>query len=217
MSIIESIWSTLPEFLYAGQITLALSAVAIAMALPAGLVIAGLSLSRSMTVKWAGITYIGLIRGTPLITQIFILYFGITTFLMLSPFWATAIALAAHISAYIAEIFRTGFQSISPGLIEASRSLGMSRARTFLRVQGPLAIRVALPPLGNQFIIAIKDSSLAAFVTVPGLFFTARAFTAETFEPMRFYVIVAGYYLVIILILTFLVNRLENHLNAYRR
>lgn len=217
MSIIESIWRTLPEFLHAGQLTLALSAVSIAMALPLGLAIAVLSLSRFATVKSLGIAYIGLIRGTPLITQIFILYFGITTFLMLPAFWATAIALAAHISAYMAEIFRTGFQSIPAGLIEASRSLGMSRGRTFLRVQGPMALRVALPPLGNQFIIAIKDSSLAAFVTVPGLFFTARAFTAQTFQPMRFYVIVAGYYFIIILILTFLVRQLERHLNVDRR
>lgn len=217
MDFLTAVWDSLPRFLVAAKVTVALSAMAIVMAVPLGLMVTGLTMVRTTPLRWVANGYIGLIRGTPLITQIFILYFGLTTFFLLPRFWAAAIALTAHSSAYIAEIFRTGFQSVPRGLIEASRSLGMSKLKTFRRVNGPLAVRVAIPPLGNQFITVVKDSSLAAFVTVPGLFFVARAFTAETFEPLRYYIIVAIYYLIIVLILTFALNRLEHRLNAHRR
>lgn len=206
-----------PLFLEAAGRTLALSAVALVLALPLGALVSGLAMSRIRPLRWFAAGYIGLIRGTPLITQIFILYFGLTIVLLLPGFWAASIALAFHNSAYIAEIIRSGFQSVPKGLDEASRSLGMSWSRTLLRVRGPLAFRTALPALANQFIIAVKDSSLAAFVTVDELFQVALRLTASTYEPMTYYVIVAFYYLAIVLVLTLVVNRLERALSKHRR
>lgn len=145
------------------------------------------------------------------------LYFGISEVLLLDAFWAGSLALAVHNSAYIAEIIRSGFQSVPDGLNEASRSLGMSRVKTLRRVRAPLALRAILPVLGSQFIIAVKDSSLVAFIGYKELFLTARNLAASTYEPLTMYLIVSTYYLAIVLVLTFLVNRLEYRLSAHRR
>ena len=135
----------------------------------------------------------------------------------LEAFWAGALALAFHNSAYIAEIIRSGFQSVPKGLTEASRSLGMSKAKTLKRVQAPLALRTVLPVLGNQYIIAVKDSSLVSFIGMTELFQTSRNMAATTYEPLTAYIVVAIYYLVIVLALTALVSWLEHRLSAHRR
>src|SRR5699024_3534199 len=119
MDFVHAVWDSLPQFLEAGKITLALSAVSILMTVPLGGMIAGFAMSAASPLRWLAIGYIGVIRGTPLITQIFIIYFGLTSLLVLPPFWATAFALTVHNSAYIAEIFRSGFESVPRGLNEA--------------------------------------------------------------------------------------------------
>lgn len=217
MSFVERVLDSWPLFFQGLWITLALSAAALVMAVPGGALVAWAAMSRVSPLRWLANAYIGLVRGTPLITQIFVLYFGISALVLLSGFWAAAIALAFHNSAYIAEIYRSGFQSVPHGLTEASRSLGMSKLKTLRRVRAPIAVRTMLPALGNQFIIAVKDSSLAAFVTVPGLFWHARQLSSSEYEPLVYYVIVALYYLVIVMLLTLLVNRLESRLSAHRR
>lgn len=217
MDFIHAFIDSWPLFIKATWVTLALSAVALLMAVPGGALVSGMAMGRIAPLRWLATAYIGVVRGTPLITQIFILYFGLSALFLLNGFWAAAIALAFHNSAYIAEIFRSGFQSVPTGLTEASRSLGMSRVKTLRRVQAPLAVRTALPALGNQFIIAVKDSSLAAFVTVTELFGEARHQSAAHYSPLQYYIIVAIYYLIIVLILTFLVNRLEHRLSQHRR
>lgn len=214
---LNAIVDSYPLFFKAAWVTLRMSALAIAMALVGGALIAAASSSRIAPLRWLATGYVGVIRGTPLLTQMFILYFGLTEIYLLSGFWAAAIGLAVHNSAYIAEIFRSGFQAVPAGLTEASRSLGMSKMKTLRRVRGPLALRTTLPVLGNQFIIAVKDSSIAAFVTVPELFFQARQYTASTYASLTYYIIVAFYYLIIVLLLTFLVNRVEHRLSAHRR
>ncbi len=206
-----------PLFFEAAGRTLALSAVALLLGVPLGALVAAAAMSGIRPLRWFATAYIGLVRGTPLITQIFILYFGLTIFFLLPGFWAASIALAFHNSAYIAEIIRSGFQSVPKGLDEASRSLGMSWSKTLLRVRGPLALRTALPALGNQFIIAVKDSSLASFVTVNELFQVSQRLTASSYEPLTYYIIVALYYLVIVLLLTLAVNQLERRLSKHRR
>src|SRR5690606_1570870 len=179
--------------------------------------VAAMAMSRVRPLRWLAMAYIGLVRGTPLITQIFIIYFGLTAVVTLEAFWAGALALAFHNSAYIAEIIRSGFQAVPKGLVEASRSLGMSRAKTLRQVQAPLALRTTLPVMGNQFIIAVKDSSLVSFIGMTELFQTSRNLAASTYEPLQMYLIVSVYYLAIVLALTFLVNRLEHRLSKHRR
>lgn len=206
-----------PLFLEATWITLRLTAVALVIAMVLGAVIAWMVMSSWWPLRWLGTAYIGVIRGTPLIAQIFVLYFGLSEIVLLEAFWAGSLALAAHNSAYIAEIFRSGFQSVPKGLVEACRSLGMSRRNTLRRVQAPLALRTTLPVLGNQYIIAVKDSSLVAFIGMTELFRTAQNLAARNYEPMQMYLMVSLYYLAIVLTLTFVVNRLERSLSKHRR
>lgn len=214
---LEAVKESTPLFLPAAWLTIRLTATAVAFAMLLGSLVAGLSMSKWAPLRWVGTAFIGLIRGTPLLTQIFILYFGLTTIVTLPAFWAGAIALGVHNSAYIAEILRSGFQSVPVGLSEASRSLGMSRMQTLRRVRGPLALRTTLPVLGSQLIIAVKDSSLVAFVALPELFQTAIRLTAQTYKPLTYYIIVALWYLLIVLILTVAVNLLEKKLSRHTK
>ncbi|MBC2934575.1 amino acid ABC transporter permease [Nocardioides sp. zg-1228] len=217
MSFLDHLVDTAPVFLDATWITLRLTATALVFALLLGSVVAAMSMSGVAVLRWIATGFIGLIRGTPLIAQIFVLYFGIAEIVTLDKFWAGAIALGVHNAAYIAEIIRSGFQSVPKGLDEASRSLGMSRLKTLRRVRAPLALRAILPVLGSQFIIAVKDSSLVAFIGLQELFLSARNEAAATYEPLTMYLIVSLYYLAIVLALTFVVNRLEHRLSAHRR
>lgn len=217
MQFIDFLGSTAPLFGAATWVTLRLTAAGLAIALVFGAFIAWMAMGAFRPLRWLAGTYIWLIRGTPLITQIFVLYFGLSQLVLLPAFWAGALALAAHNSAYIAEIIRSGFQSVPRGLTEASRSLGMSKVRTLRRVQAPLALRTTLPVLGNQFIIAVKDSSLVSFIGMTELFQTSRNLAASTYEPLTMYVIVALYYLALVLLLTLVVNRIERRLSRHKR
>lgn len=206
-----------PLFLTASWITLRLTAAALLLAMVFGALIAAMAMSPLRPLRWLATAYIGVVRGTPLITQIFVIYFGLTAFVVLPAFWAGALALGLHNSAYIAEIIRSGFQSVPKGLTEASRSLGLSKLKTLKRVQAPLALRTTLPVMGNQYIIAVKDSSLVSFIGMTELFQTSRNMAASTYQELTSYIIVAIYYLVIVLVLTLVVNRLEHRLSAHRR
>ena len=217
MTFLDYLVDTAPIFLDATWVTLRLTATALAFAMVLGALVAALAMSRLAVLRWLAAGFIGIIRGTPLIAQIFVLYFGITEIVLLPAFWAGAIALAIHNSAYIAEIIRSGFQSVPVGLSEASRSLGMSRMQTMRRVRAPLMLRAILPVLGSQFIIAVKDSSLVAFIGMTELFQASRNLAADTYEPLTMYLIVSLYYLAIVLVLTIVVNRLEHRLSAHRR
>jgi polar amino acid transport system permease protein len=157
--------------------------------------------------------YIALIRGTPLIVQIFIFYFGLAQ-LGIPGFWCAVYGLAMHNGAYIAEIFRGSIQSIDKGQMEAGRSLGMPYGLTMRRVILPQAFKRALPPLGNQFIIGLKDSSLASFIALTELFNIATTQGSRTFDEMTYLIIVGMYYLVLVLLFTLLVNLLEKKLSA---
>lgn len=158
-----------------------------------------------------------MVRGTPLIVQIFILYFGISNLFLLPDFWAASLALAFHNGAYISEILRGTIQSIDKGQMEAGRSLGMSNSLTLRRIILPQAFRRALPPLGNQFIIGLKDSSLAAFISMNELFNVATTLGSNNFDEMTYLLIVAVYYLILVAFLTIIVNLFEKKLSISDR
>ncbi len=157
--------------------------------------------------------YIFVVRGTPLIVQIFIFYFGLTA-LNISDFWSVVFGLAFHNGAYIAEIFRGAIQSIDNGQMEAGRSLGMSNSLSMRRIILPQAFRRALPPLGNQFIIALKDSSLASFIGMFELFSVATTLGSNHFDYMTYLLVVAIYYLVLVLVFSTIVNMIEKRMSA---
>lgn len=204
-------------FAEATLVTLRLTAVSLGLAVVIGLVIALFKLSRNRVLNLIANAYIGVIRGLPLIVQLMFLYFGIVQIVRLSSFWAGSLALAVHAGAYVAEIFRGSIQSIDHGQTEAARSLGMSQAKTYRLIVLPQAFRRAIPPLGNQFIIGLKDSSLVAYLGVQELFGQALSAQAENFQPFETYLVAGMYYLVLVLIFSMLVNRLERGLSKGKR
>jgi polar amino acid transport system permease protein len=214
LHVIEKFIEHYDVFLEATWLTLKLTAVSILIAIFIGLFFALLKISKVKVLNYIADLYIGIVRGTPLIVQIFILYFGLTEIVNIPGFWAASLGLAFHNGAYIAEIFRGSIQSIDKGQMEAGRSLGMGHTLAMRRIILPQAFRRALPPLGNQFIIGLKDSSLAAFISMPELFNIATTLGSSNFDTMTYLLIVAVYYLVLVLILTVFVNRLERKLAA---
>lgn len=214
---VHAIWQILREyfvpFLQATGLTLQLTAVSLLLATVIGLVFAFFKLSGSPVLRLVAQVYTTVIRGTPLIVQLMFLYFGITSILVLSSFWAGSIALAIHAGAYIAEIFRGSIQSIDAGQLEAARSLGMSYGLAMYRIILPQAIRRAIPPLANQFIIGLKDSSLVAYLGVPELYGSALAAQAENFMPFETYLVAGLYYLALVFLFSVITARIEARLN----
>ncbi|WP_419882483.1 amino acid ABC transporter permease [Peribacillus sp. B-H-3] len=208
----DTLFGSTNVFVDAMLLTLELTVVSVLIGIVIGLFFALLKISNIKILEYISNAYIYLIRGTPLIVQIFILYFGISGIFLLPDFWAAALALALHNGAYIAEIFRGTIQSIDEGQMEAGRSLGMSKSLTLRRIILPQALRRALPPLGNQFIIGLKDSSLAAFISMNELFNVSTTLGSNNFDEMTYLLIVAVYYLILVAILTIAVNLIEKKL-----
>src|SRR5690625_3372258 len=174
MTFWELFIETMPGYKDAVIATVQITVLGLIIGLLIGLFFAFLKVSNYKILTIIADIYITIIRGTPLVVQIFILYFGLVHFVDLGRFLSGGIALGVHNGAYIAEIFRGSIQSIDRGQAEASRSLGMSYPLTMRRIVLPQALRRAIPPLGNQFIIALKDSSLVAFIGFQDLFNRAQ-------------------------------------------
>ncbi|MCM3763956.1 amino acid ABC transporter permease [Neobacillus niacini] len=211
MEWLTKFFESYPVFLKGMLLTFELTAVGIFFGIFVGLLFAFLKISKVRVLEWIADAYIFLVRGTPLIVQIFVFYYGLTS-LNMSAFLAASLGLAFHNGAYIAEIFRGTIQSIDPGQMEAGRSLGMSVKLTYRRIILPQAMRRAMPPLGNQFIIALKDSSLAAFIGMYELFNVATTFGSNTFDYMTYLLIVAVYYLILVFLFSVLTRKVENRL-----
>ncbi|MGB6406245.1 MAG: amino acid ABC transporter permease, partial [Planococcus donghaensis] len=173
-TVYEVFMRTYPGFLRATVVTLQLTAIGVILGTVIGLIFALMKISGSKILQGIANVYITIIRGTPLIVQIMFLYFGIVEIYTMDNFWAGAIALGIHNGAYIAEIFRGAIQGVDPGQREASMSLGMNRKQTMQRIVFPQALRRSIPPLGNQFIITLKDSSLVYIIGVSEIFALAN-------------------------------------------
>lgn len=194
--------------------TLKLSVVSLVFAMLIGL-FAGLArISSNPALRYLSVTYIELIRGTPLLVQIFIFYFFIGTVLDLDRFTAGVAALAVFTGAYIAEIVRSGIQSINPGQMEAARSLGMNYVQAMIYVILPQAFKRTLPPMAGQFINLIKDSSLVSVISITDLTKAGREVVSSTFAPFEVWFAVALLYLVLTGGLSWAIQKLEKRLSA---
>ncbi len=194
--------------------TLKLSVVSLVFALIIGLFTGLARISANPALKNLAITYIELVRGTPLLVQIFIFYFFIGTVMDLDRFTAGVAALSVFTGAYIAEIVRSGIQSIGPGQMEAARSLGMTYVQAMTNVILPQAFKRTLPPMAGQFINLIKDSSLVSVISITDLSKAGREVVNSTFAPFEVWFTVALLYLVLTGLLSWLVQRLEKRLSA---
>jgi cystine transport system permease protein len=154
--------------------------------------------------------YVWVFRGTPLLVQIFILFYGFPSLgITLNPFPAAVIAFTLNKGAYSSEIIRAAILSIPKGQWEAAYSIGMTKSQAMRRIILPQAVRVSLPPLGNSFISLVKDTSLAATITVTELFQKGQQIASVTYEPLWLYIEVAFIYLLFSTVLSFLQSHLE--------
>ncbi|CQR55465.1 amino acid ABC transporter permease [Paenibacillus riograndensis] len=160
--------------------------------------------------------YVWIIRGTPLLVQLFIIFFGLPAVgIILDPFIAATIGFTLSVGAYSSEIVRAAILSIHKGQWEAAFSVGMTRGQALRRVILPQAARVSVPPLSNSFISLVKDTSLAATITYVEIFKTAQQITATTYEPLLLYCEAALFYLLFCSVLSVLQNYLEKRLDRY--
>ncbi|MCK9525252.1 MAG: amino acid ABC transporter permease [Limnochordia bacterium] len=218
MQLLEFIKTYTPLFIPATWITLQLTILSILLGCTLGLLTAFAKLSDKRLLNRVADVYITAIRGTPLIVQLSFIYFALPGIgINLSAFTSAVVGLGIHNGAYIAEIIRGGIQSIDTGQMEAARSVGMTYGKAMRRIILPQAFKRSVPPLGNQFIIALKDSSLAGLITVNEIYMTSRRLGASTYRQMEFYLMAGAFYLVMVTIFAFLVTRLEKRLQSSSR
>ena len=213
----ERFWENLPYFLEvlipAAGMTLRIAAGAFVLAIAVGLVLALLQTLRIGVVTAAVRTYIEVIRGTPVLAQLFILYIGLTEFgIRFSPVQAAILGLGLNGGAYLAEVFRAGIQSIHAGQMEAALTVGMTPIAAMRWVVLPQALNVVVPPTTNYSIALLKDTAIVSAVAAPEIMFRARNLVMETYLSAQIYLLVALMYLVMSLILAFISRRIERRL-----
>lgn len=216
--------STLPLLLKGALVTLQLAILSAALGLALGSLLGIGRLSYNPILRWLATAYIDFFRGTPLLVQIFMVYFGIPALIQgfgldfsLNRFVAAVLALTLNCAAYVAEIVRGGIQSIDYGQTEAAQSLGMSPSKTMRFIVFPQALRRMLPPLGNQFIALLKDTSLVAIIGFEELFREGQLIVAENYRPFELYAAVALIYLLLTLLSAQVFNRLEDRMNPLQK
>lgn len=194
--IVEFLETWMPQLVVAAGGTLKMTLVAFLIAAVLGLAIALARLSRLAVVRSAAVWYIEIMRGTPLLTQLFLIYFGLTSiYVTLSAFEAAVIGLGFNGAAYLAEVYRAGIQAIHAGQREAGYTIGMTQMQTMRWIVLPQALRVTLPPMANYAIALLKDTSIASLISAPELMLRARDLSSEYFMPMEIYLISGAMYL----------------------
>ncbi|BBO72521.1 nopaline transport system permease protein NocM [Desulfosarcina alkanivorans] len=185
---------------------------------------------RRSRITWASRLmnmYVFAIRGTPLLVQLFLIYYGLGQFawiresvlwpVLRNPFWCAIIALTVNTTAYGSEIIRGGLESVPWGEVEAGRSIGMSGLLLFRRIIFPVAIRQALPAYGNEVILMVKATSLASTITIMEMTGVANVIMAENYRPLEVFIVAGSFYLLINFILTRIVQAIEWHLSGHLR
>ncbi len=206
----------LPLFIKGTLLTLGLTVAGVALGLTIGLFIGLGKMANRIWIRMPFIWYINFFRGTPFLVQILLIHFGVVPLFMTpaNPIVSAIIALALNSAAYMAEIFRAGIQSIDKGQMEAARSLGMTHRQAMKLVILPQAFKRMIPPLGNEFISLLKETSLAAIIAAPELMYWGRAAQGQYIRVWEPYITVAIIYLILTLSLTYLMNFIERRMKT---
>ena len=216
---IDLIINSFPKLILASITTLKLLSVSIFIGFFIGLFFAILRIKNNLILGKLAYGYSYIFRGTPLLVQIFIIYYGFgqvefirESFLWIilkEPYWCAVIAFALNTGAYTSEILRSAFQTIKPGFIEAGKSLGVSGKIIFYKIQIPIAIRQSLPAYGNEIILMLKGTSLASTVTLMDLTGVAKYIISTTFKPIEVFIIAGSIYLFFTFIIHNVIKLLE--------
>ncbi|WP_420101457.1 amino acid ABC transporter permease [Bosea sp. (in: a-proteobacteria)] len=208
----------LPALLQGLGVTVLFTIGGLTLGLVIGLVFAVCSLSRNALLGWLARIYIDAVRGTPLLLQLFILYYGLPAVgLKLSAPTAGILGLGINAGAYLAEIFRAGIEAVPRPHVQAARSLGMSARQTFWRIELPQAVALVLPPMANEMISLVKSTSLISTIAIDELLRSGQIAVSVTFAPLEIYLVVAILYLIVNLLLAALVRWLEHRSGSARR
>ena len=210
--------NSFPKLLSATLVTLKLLSLSLIFGLILGLFFAILRLNKNIFLNRFSYFYSYIFRGTPLLVQIFIIYFGLgqieflrSSFLWIilkEPYWCAIIAFSLNTGAYTSEILRSAFETINKGFIEAGDSLGISKKIIFYKIQIPIAIRQSLPAYGNEIILMLKGTSLASTVTLMDLTGVAKYIISTTFKPIEVFIVAGGIYL----FMTFIIHNFIRYL-----
>lgn len=219
------IFQSLQPLLLGAVVTLQLTALSAFLGMVGGSLLGIARLSPSPSVRWITRAYIDFFRGTPLLVQIFMIYFGLPALaqqafgisLNWDRFTAAVVALSLNSAAYLAEIVRAGIQSIDLGQSEASQSLGLGSVQTMRYVIFPQALRRMLPPLGNEFITMLKDTSLVAVISYEELFYRGQLIVASNYRAFEIYAAVALIYLLLTIVSSRVFSFLEEWMNPINR
>ncbi len=206
----------MPALLTGAKLTLELALLSVSIGLVIGSLAGIARVSNGIIIKGIAAVYVDFIRGTPLLVQLFLVYFGLPSLIgrPVPPFAAAITAMSINSGAYIAEIVRAGIQSIDRGQTEAARSLGLTAGQSMRYVIFPQAVRRIIPPLGNEFIAMLKDSSLVSVIALEELLRKGQVVITRTFRPFEVYTIVAIIYLVMTLAISRLVSWSERKLRV---
>ena len=214
----------MPLLLEGLKLTVIISLVSILIGMVIGLLVCLIKMSKNVVLRAIAGVYIWIIRGTPMLVQAFIVFFGVPQVvrMFVSDFKFTAltagiITLSLNAGAYLAEIYRGGIMAVPKGQTEAARSLGLSQGQAMRKVVLPQAIKFSIPSLVNQFIITIKDTSILSTIGMAELFNKAKTYVGSTYTFFETYLVVAAMYLVIISILMIISNYIEKKLKYERR
>ena len=204
--------ASVPKLLYATLITLKLLSFSIVFGLFIGLIFSLMRISKNTLLNKISYYYSYIFRGTPMLVQLFIIYFGLAQLdwlresflwvILKEPFWCAIIAFSLNTGAYTSEILRSAFQTISKGYIEAGESLGLSKFKIFVTIQIPVAIKQSLSAYGNEIILMLKGTSLASTVTLMDLTGVSKFIISTTYKPVEVFIVAGSIYL----FLTFLIH-----------
>lgn len=203
----------LPYLIKASGVTLYISLLTLLLGVVIGIVTALCRLSKFKILSSIAFLYTWIIRGTPLMVQLFILYFGLPSMgIKLSSMTAGILGMAVNTGAYAAEIFRSGIEAVDPGQREAAKALGMPYHLEMIRVVGPQAAKICILPLVNQFIITVKNSSMVSLVTITELFRAGEQIIYATFRHFEVYTVIALLYLIMTSCLMLLASYIKRKL-----
>ncbi len=210
--VIQRYWPLLMSGL---GLTIQLTVIAVSIGTVIGLIASLFRLSKVKPVGWLAKAYVDFFRGTPLLVQILLIHTGLPPLLGIPPIprmLSGIIALSLNSGAYIAEIFRAGILSIDRGQMEAARSLGMTYGQAMVNVILPQAFKRSVPPLGNEFIAMLKDSSLVSIISVQELMMTGKIIVGRSYRPFETWIVVALFYLAMTMTISQFVGYLERRL-----
>ncbi len=209
----------LPRLLKAAKLTIELTLLSLFFGIFVGVFFAVLRTSNSKVLYYVSYYYSYIFRGTPLLVQIFIIYFGLAqlewireSFLWVflkEPYSCAILAFTLNTGAYSSEIFRSAFETINKGIVEAAQGLGLSKINTFFKIKLPIAVRQSLPAYGNEMILMLKGTSLASTVTLLDLTGVAKHIISTTFRPVEVFIVAGSIYLLMTFIIHNFIKFLE--------